>query len=317
MLKMASLQLGLSPFDASKEAQKLYMNGLISYPRTKSTKYSENYDFKGSLRKFTNNPHFSEKVNDLFDNFDIKNIDFSKGEERGGHEPIVPTDSVTQRNIRDDLNWDLYRCICLYYFASLSPPMEYENVEYKFTLGKYKLKLKESKLIKKGFLNFLPLKNRHFVEEYASFTENQDYKIVNIDYEERKYARPEFLTEAELINEMEKKNIGTDGSIPSHIKNLTNRGYVKVNEHRRIIPTKLGVVLIDALNKVVPGIVLPENRAKIEDFVKQIETGEKKFDEAIDAALSFYKKKLEYCVSNVDEIKNEFGKYFKLADEKD
>ena len=116
---------------------------------------------------------------------------------------------------------------------------------------------------------------------------------------------------------MEKKNIGTDGSIPSHIKNLTNRGYVKVDEHRRIIPTKLGVVLIDALNKVVPGIVLPENRAKIEHFVKQIETGEKKFDEAIDSALSFYKKKLEYCISNVDKIKNEFGKYFKLADEKD
>ena len=42
-----------------------------------------------------------------------------------------------------------------------------------------------------------------------------------------------------------------------------------------------------------------------------------KFDEAIDAALSFYKKKLEYCISNVGKIKNEFGKYFKLADEKD
>ena len=128
MLKMASLQLGLSPFEASKEAQKLYMNGLISYPRTKSTKYSENFDFKRSLNMFTENPHFSEKVNELLDDFDMNNVDFSRGEEKGGHEPIIPTYSTTQENIRNDLNWELYRCICLYYFASLSPPMEYENI---------------------------------------------------------------------------------------------------------------------------------------------------------------------------------------------
>ena len=46
MLKMASLQFGLSPYDASKDAQNLYMNGLISYPRTSSTKYSENLILK-------------------------------------------------------------------------------------------------------------------------------------------------------------------------------------------------------------------------------------------------------------------------------
>ena len=63
MLKMASLQLGLSPYEASKAAQNLYMGGFISYPRTSSTKYSENFDFQESLEMFSNNPHFSEKVN--------------------------------------------------------------------------------------------------------------------------------------------------------------------------------------------------------------------------------------------------------------
>lgn len=317
MLKMASLQLGLSPYQTSKDAQKLYMNGLISYPRTKSTKYSENFDFENSLKMFRDNPHFSEKVNNLLDNFDKNDIDFSKGEEKGGHEPIIPTDSETQQNIREDLNWELYRCICLYYFASISPPLEYENIEYKFLLGKHKLKLTVSKLLKKGFLNFLPLKNKSFVEKLPSFEVNNHYKIVNIDYEKRYYSKPEYLTEAELISQMEKKHIGTDGSIPSHIRNLTSRGYVKVNEHRRIIPTKLGVTLIDALEKYVPGIVKPKNRARIEKFVKQIETGEKKFDEAIQVALEFYKKKLKRCNKKIKKIKDEFRKQFDLIDNED
>ena len=41
---------------------------------------------------FTSNPHFSEKVNELLENFDIKNVDFSRVEEKGGHEPTIPTE---------------------------------------------------------------------------------------------------------------------------------------------------------------------------------------------------------------------------------
>ena len=177
MLKMASLQLGLSPYEASRDAQKLYMNGLISYPRTKSTKYSENYDFESSLKMFKNNYHFSDKVNDLLNNFNKSNIDFSMGEEKGGHEPIVPTLSVTEDNIKNFLNWDLYKSICSYYFASLSPPLEYENREYEFTLDKYKLKLSSNKLIKEGFLKFLPLKNKTFDKEFTLLEENKHNKI--------------------------------------------------------------------------------------------------------------------------------------------
>ena len=101
---------------------------------------------------------------------------------------------------------------------------------------------------------------------------------------------------------MEKKNIGTDGSILSHIKNLSARGYVRVDEHKRIIPTKLGIPLIDVLNKVVPEIIKPENRAKIEEFVSQIETGEKKFYEAINTDVFKITIKVLPILFNIDII---------------
>ena len=190
--------------------------------------------------------------------------------------------------------------------------MEYANVEYKFKIGKYKLTKITSKLIKKGFLNFMPLKNKNFDKDFPAFEENKHYKIINIDYEKYYYPPPQYLTEAELIDQMEKKNIGTDGSIPTHIRNLIKRKYVKVDEHKRLIPTKLGITLIDSLNVIEPEIIRPENRAKIEEYVKQIETGEKTFKEAVEMALEFYKKKLEYCNNQIDNLREEFGKYFEL-----
>jgi len=316
MLKMASLQLGLSPYDASKTAQNLYMGGYISYPRTSSTKYSENFDFQESLEMFQDNPYFSEKVNKLLYTFDKSQINFSIGEEKGGHQPIVPTKSLDGPIIGKAVQWDLYKCICLYYFASLSPQMEYENMECEFYLGKFKFTKTFSKIKKKGFLNFLTHKTKNFVKKFPSFTLGKSYKITNLDYVHVREPSPEYLTEAELIDEMEKQKIGTDGSIPSHIRNLTLRKYVKVDRHRRIRPTKLGITLIDSLNKIIPEIVLPENRAQIELFVKQVQTGEKSYEDAIKSALEFYKKKLTYCSSNIYNVRKGFGKHFHLKEEK-
>lgn len=166
MLKMASLQLGLSPYDASKIAQKLYMGGFISYPRTSSTKYSENFDFQESLEMFRFNPYFSEKVNNLLFTFNKNQINFSRGEEKGGHQPIVPTKSLNGPIIEKADQWDLYRCICLYYFASLSPQMEYENMECEFHLGKYKFTKTFSKIIRKGFMKFLTHKKKNLLKSF-------------------------------------------------------------------------------------------------------------------------------------------------------
>ena len=148
--------------------------------------------------------------------------------------------------------------------------MEYEIKEYKMKIGDYAFIGSSSKIINEGFLIFQPNKKKDFVSEFPDLKENKNYQIYQIGIEEKISEPPEYLTESELIDEMEKYNIGTDGSIPSHIHNLTVRGYVKVDEKRRNIPTKLGIALIDSLSVIEPDIIMPENRAKIEKFVKDI-----------------------------------------------
>ena len=52
MLKHCSSQFGLGPDDTMNVAERLYLGGFITYPRTESTMYSQNFNFQQVLQSF-------------------------------------------------------------------------------------------------------------------------------------------------------------------------------------------------------------------------------------------------------------------------
>ena len=46
LMRVASASLGMSPHHAMQIAERLYTQGYISYPRTETTHYPENFDLK-------------------------------------------------------------------------------------------------------------------------------------------------------------------------------------------------------------------------------------------------------------------------------
>ena len=71
---------------------------------------------------------------------------------------------------------------------------------------------------------------------------------------------PDYLTEAELIGLMEEHGIGTDASISVHVNNVCERGYVRVEAGRRVVPTDLGVTLISGYQRIDPELCRPQVR---------------------------------------------------------
>lgn len=48
-MQLASQQIGLGPQQTMHVAEKLYLGGYITYPRTESTSYPTKFDFVGVL----------------------------------------------------------------------------------------------------------------------------------------------------------------------------------------------------------------------------------------------------------------------------
>ena len=65
LLKACSKALGIGPHQALSIAERLYLSGYLSYPRTESTRYPASFDIKGTLQSQTSDSRWGSYVSDL------------------------------------------------------------------------------------------------------------------------------------------------------------------------------------------------------------------------------------------------------------
>jgi len=119
--------------------------------------------------------------------------------------------------------------------------------------------------------------------------------VKNTRVVEARTEAPGYLTEADLIAQMEKHGIGTDASIPTHISNIIERNYVTVKEPgRSLVPTLLGHALVKGYCEIDPELVLPQIRANIEKSCELIAKGKADFNQVVAHVLKIFKEKFNY-----------------------
>lgn len=137
----------------------------------------------------------------------------------------------------------------------------------------------------------------------------------SLDIKEKKTTAPSYLTESELIGMMEKHGIGTDASMATHIENIQKRNYVRLETGRRLVPNKLGLVLVQGYHSIDSGLVLPKVRSDIEGQCLQIAKGQAEKDVVLKRALETFENKFAYFVANIGRMDVLFASSFsKLED---
>nr|XP_049620180.1 DNA topoisomerase 3-beta-1 isoform X2 [Syngnathus scovelli] len=295
MLRVASSSLGMGPQHTMQIAERLYTQGYISYPRTETTHYPENFDLKGTLKQHTNCRLWGEEVKNLLSNGIIHP---KKGVDVGDHPPITPMRAASEEELGSD-GWRLYEYITRHFIATVSQDCKYLQTTIVFTIGTEAFTCNGKTLISSGFTALMPWQGIP-LEEALPICESGDiFTVDEIKLMEKQTSPPDYLTEAELITLMEKHGIGTDASIPVHLNNICQRNYVTVENGRKLKPTNLGIVLVHGYYKIDAELVLPTIRSAVEKQLNLIALGKAHFQQVLQHALDIFKRKFHYFVDSI------------------
>lgn len=123
LLRVASAALGLSPHRAMEIAEKLYMGGLISYPRTESSRYPPSFDLTAVVRDHSAHPHWGGTAQRILEERTPVRVPRG-GVDAGDHPPITPMRCVGPGRLPPK-QWRLYEFVARHFLASLMPPLQY------------------------------------------------------------------------------------------------------------------------------------------------------------------------------------------------
>nr|XP_048308371.1 DNA topoisomerase 3-beta-1 isoform X4 [Myodes glareolus] len=211
MLRVASSALGMGPQHAMQIAERLYTQGYISYPRTETTHYPENFDLKGSLRQQANHPYWADLVKQLL----AEGINRPrKGHDAGDHPPITPMKSATEAELGGDA-WRLYEYITRHFIATVSHDCKYLQSTISFRIGPEKFTCSGKTVISPGFTEIMPWQSVPLEESLPTCQKGDTFTVGEVKMLEKQTNPPDYLTEAELITLMEKHGIDAELVLPT------------------------------------------------------------------------------------------------------
>ena len=304
MTKLISRKLHINSKEAMDIAEKLYRDGLISYPRTETQKYktTELSGLKKLVEDFKQSHIYGNYCEKLLNEQDYRynNPKSGKGDDKA-HPPIHPVRYSDSENLNQKEK-KVYDLIVRHFLATVSPDARGQETTIIIKMGDEYFKTKGLIIEDKGYLEIYPFD--YWSNSYVpNFLEGETLVPYSLNMEKGITCPPNFLTEAELISLMDKNGIGTDATIHEHIKHIQDRGYAK--QYGSIFkPTLLGTSLRYGYMGLGIEIYKPYLRAGMEKEIKDVSEGLKQKDEIYNEMKSDMLKIYDKVFSNLGRLKN-------------
>jgi len=276
----ANRHLGFSAKQTMSVAQKLYEQGYITYMRTDSLNLSPKFLNEAALWLKENlSSEYVLAANRIFKN-KSKNA-------QEAHEAIRPTEvNTTPESLAGQLDKNqekLYRLIWQRALASQMPAAKLAATTIDLLAAdkqeSYLFRATGQILTFPGYLKIWPEKTKE--QELPELREKQALVLLDLRTEEHSTNPPTRYSDAGLVKELEKHDIGRPSTYAPTIATIIVRNYVERDEHKRLKPTDIAFVVTDLLIKHFPQIVDYKFTAKMEDDLDLIAAGKKKWQPVI------------------------------------
>ncbi|MET1101239.1 MAG: DNA topoisomerase I [Pyrodictiaceae archaeon] len=274
---------GYSPSKTQAIAEKLYIEALISYPRTNSQRIPESIDIKSILSGLAKLPEYAKLANMLLEK-PIVPRPRNGPKTDPAHPAIHPTGDI--RAIRDLTPHEkrIYDLIVRRFLASMYPPLRIvkETIVFKAPKIARSSTYTAISVIDEGWLKAYP-----FIKitgaKPINLRKGEKLRIARVWIAKRYTSPPPRYTKASLVKWMEANRIGTEATRARIVDTLFERGYLKLARNG-IVVTPLGYSVASILGKYFPKLTSVSLTREFERMLEDIRLGKRSREEIINEA---------------------------------
>ena len=294
-LQAAAAAEGISPARTMRLAESLYMDGLISYPRVDNTVYPDSLDLRECVRTLRRVPQYAATCDAILAQ---GRLTPTRGkQETTDHPPIYPTAAASPDRL-DGAAWKLYNLIARRFLATLMGPATTEATKVTVDVGGEPMSVSGSVLVSPGFRGIYPYGLKKD-EQLPPLAEGEVVGFSDAELVAKQTEPPARYSQGKLIQEMEKRGLGTKSTRASIIDTLYERKYFKNDP---VEPSQLGMAVIDALSTYAPRITSASMTAELEDDMTRVAEGAATQDQVVSRSRALLAGIMDVLVEHTDDV---------------
>ncbi|VVB75936.1 Reverse gyrase [Candidatus Tiddalikarchaeum anstoanum] len=270
-------QFKYNPYNTQKIAQKLYTSALISYPRTSSQKLPEKIGYAKIIGNLKKQEFYKRECSELLGKKYLKPFEGKKDDQ--AHTAIHPTGEAPHGLTIQDKN--VYDLIVRRFLSCFAEDAIKNNTNIKISVKDHVFVSNGSIIIEKGWMKYY---GKYALTKEFELPDVKEGEIVSIDKvsdEKKQTLPPNRYTQAGIVAEMEKRDIGTKATRADVVKTLEDRGYITGES---ITVTKLGIGVIRTLEKFCPKIISEDLTRHFEKLMDKIQDKKETKEEVMSQA---------------------------------
>jgi len=259
----------VSPGYTLSIAEKLYLQALISYPRTSSQKLPQSIGYSKIISGLSKIGSYGSLTSMLLSR---NRLVPNEGRMTDPAHPAIYPTGVAPRQKLGGLEFKVYDLIVKRFLAAFGNPATSQHTEVSVDVQGHTLKTEGRVPLYEGWMVFYKPYVRLEHNELPALQQGDHLNNLGIEMEE-KFTQPPFrYNQASLLAKMEQEQIGTKATRADIIATLFKRNYIAA-QRGGIEATDLGFAVIDSMRAFVPAIVSTDLTRSMEEQLERVEQG--------------------------------------------
>ena len=273
-----------TPMRTSTILQHLYLDALISYPRTSSQKLPPSIGYKAILKRLGKIPAYSKHTTELLSNPKLKPNEGKKDDP--AHPAVYPTGNLPQKPL-DTAEKNVFDLVAKRFFSVFAEPAIRQSINVTINLNGNTFCFSAARTLLEGWFRFYKPYVQVKDDSLPPLTEGQIVSVKRVTLKEHFTQPPSRYNPRSLLLKMEKEEIGTKSTRAAIIQTLQERKYLKGADSFAV--SDLGFEVTEVLDKYCSTVVSPEMTRALEEKMEAIQQGKETKQNVLQNALETLK----------------------------